>query len=175
MSETRGGTIRELVRAYRSYDPAAKSDLEILLLYPGLKSIVLHSVAHALYSHRWYFLARFVSELSRWLTGIEIHPGARLGRRLVIDHGMGVVIGETAEVGDDCIIFHGVTLGGLQFDPVKRHPTVGDRVLIGTGAKVLGPVRLGEGCRVGANAVITKDVPAGRTAVGNPMRILEET
>lgn len=164
--------VREFVRAYRSYDPAAKSNLEILLLYPGPKAVLLHRIAHALYRSHWYFAARFFGELNRWLTGIEIHPGARLGRRVVIDHGMGLVIGETAEVGDDCILFHGVTLGGLKFDPVKRHPTVGNRVLIGAGAKVLGPVTLGEGCRIGANAVITKDVPAGKTAVGNPMHVL---
>lgn len=164
--------VRELVRAYRSYDPAAKSDFEILLLYPGPKAVFFHRIAHFLYRTHWYFPARFFGELSRWLTGIEIHPGAKLGRRVVIDHGMGLVIGETAEVGDDCILFHGVTLGGLKFDPVKRHPTVGDRVLIGAGAKVLGPVTLGDDCRVGANAVVTKDVPAGKTAVGNPMHIL---
>lgn len=164
--------MRELVRAYRSYDPAAKSDFEILLLYPGPKAIFFHRIANFFYRHHWYFPARFFGELSRWLTGIEIHPGAKLGRRVVIDHGMGLVIGETAEVGDDCILFHGVTLGGLKFDPVKRHPTVGHRVLIGAGAKVLGPVVLGDDCRVGANAVVTKDVPPGKTAVGNPMHIL---
>jgi len=113
-----------------------------------------------------FFFSRFFSELNRFLTGIEIHPGAKIGRRLVIDHGLGVVIGETAEVGDDCIIFHGVTLGGIKFDPVKRHPTVGNKVLIGTGAKILGPIRLGDGCRIGANAVVTKDVPAGVTMLG---------
>ena len=112
----------ELVQAYKDYDPAAKSRAEILLLYPGPRAIFFHRISHALYSGGFFFLSRFVSEFSRWITGIEIHPGAKLGRRLVIDHGMGVVIGETAEVGDDCIIFHGVTLGGVTFDPVKRHP-----------------------------------------------------
>lgn len=164
----------QFLKAYKNYDPAAKSMLEIALLYPGPKAIFLHRCAHFLYCARLFFLARLVAEISRWLTGIEIHPGAVIGRRLVIDHGMGVVIGETAVIGDDCIIFHGVTLGGLKFDAIKRHPTVGHRVLIGTGAKILGPITLGEGCRVGANAVVAKDVPAGKTAVGNPMRILED-
>lgn len=156
----------DFLRAYKNYDPAAKSLFEIALLYPGPKAVFFHRIAHCLYRTRLFFLARFVAEFSRWLTGIEIHPGAKLGERLVIDHGMGVVIGETAEVGNDCIIFHGVTLGGLKFDPVKRHPTVGNKVLIGTGAKVLGPIHLGDGSRVGANSVITKDVPAGETVVG---------
>lgn len=154
----------DFLRAYKSYDPAAKSLLEIALLYPGPKAVFFHRLAHGLYRAKLFFLARFVAEFSRWLTGIEIHPGAKLGERLVIDHGMGVVIGETAEIGNDCIIFHGVTLGGLKFDPVKRHPTVGNKVLIGTGAKVLGPIHLGDGSRVGANAVVTKDVPAGTKA-----------
>jgi serine O-acetyltransferase len=152
-----------LLKAYKDYDPAAKSYLEIALLYPGPKAIVMHRLAHWLYGLGFFFLARFVSETSRFWTGIEIHPGAKLGKRLVIDHGMGVVIGETAEVGDDCIIFHGVTLGGTKFDPVKRHPTVQNRVLIGAGAKILGPITLGEGSRIGANAVVFKDVPAGVT------------
>lgn len=165
--------LRDFIQAYKRYDPAAKSSIEIALLYPGPKVVMFHRLAHALYNHELHFLARFVSEFSRWLTGIEIHPGAKLGRRLVIDHGMGVVIGETAEVGDDCIIFHGVTLGGVKFDPVKRHPTVGNRVLIGTGAKILGPIVLGDDSRVGANAVVTRDVPAGVTVVGNPAKPLE--
>lgn len=162
----------ELVKAYRSYDPAAKSDAEIMFLYPGPKAVMMHRLAHSFYLGKMYFLARLVSELARWLTGIEIHPGAKLGRRLVIDHGMGVVIGETAEVGDDCVIFHGVTLGGTKFDPVKRHPTLGHRVLIGTGAKILGPLTVGDDARIGANSVVTKDVPAGSTVVGNPAQIL---
>ncbi len=156
----------ELLRTYKNYDPAAKSIFEVALLYPGPKAIFFHRIAHALYSQRLFFFARLVSEISRLLTGIEIHPGAKLGRRLVIDHGIGVVIGETAIVGDDCIIFHGSTLGGLKFDPVKRHPTVGNKVLIGTGAKVLGPITVGDGAMIGANAVVTKDVPAGATMVG---------
>ncbi|KYG66002.1 serine acetyltransferase [Bdellovibrio bacteriovorus] len=158
--------VHELLKTYKNYDPAAKSLLEIALLYPGPKALGFHRIAHALYKSHLYFLARLVAEISRWMTGIEIHPGATVGRRLVIDHGVGVVIGETAVIGDDCIIFHGVTLGGLKFDPVKRHPTVGNHVLIGTGAKVLGPIRIGDNAMIGANAVVTRDVPAGATMVG---------
>lgn len=150
--------MRDFLKAYQTYDPAAKSLCEIALLYPGPKAVLFHRIAHQLYLDHFFFLARLVSEFSRWLTGIEIHPGAKIGERLIIDHGSGVVIGETAEIGNDCIIFHGVTLGGLKFEPVKRHPTVGNHVLIGTGAKVLGPVHLGDGCRIGANAVVTRDV-----------------
>ena len=153
----------DLIRAYRNYDPAAKSDWEILFLYPGPKALFFHRIGHVLYRNKLHFLARLVCELSRFITGIEIHPGAQIGHRLVIDHGMGVVIGETATIGDDCIIFHGVTLGGLKFDRVKRHPSVGNRVLIGTGAKVLGPVNIGDGARIGANAVVTKDVDPNTT------------
>ena len=155
------GNVIDLINAYKRYDPAAKSRLEILLLYGGPKAIFFHRIAHPLYIAGLFFVARFVSEISRMLTGIEIHPGAKIGRRLVIDHGVGVVIGETAVVGDDCIIFHTTTLGGVRFDPVKRHPTVGNRVLIGAGAKVLGPITLGDDCRIGANAVVLHDVPAG--------------
>ncbi|MFS4458219.1 serine O-acetyltransferase [Bdellovibrio sp. HCB2-146] len=156
----------ELLRTYKSYDPAAKSLLEIALLYPGPKALFFHRIAHVLYKTHLYFFARLVCEISRLLTGIEIHPGATIGRRLVIDHGMGVVIGETAEVGDDCVIFHGVTLGGTKFDPVKRHPTVKNKVMIGTGAKILGPITIGENARIGANAVVVKDVPANTTMLG---------
>jgi serine O-acetyltransferase len=160
----------ELIRAYRKYDPAAKSWLEIFLLYPGPKAIALYRVAHFLYSIRIYFFARLLSEIARLLTGIEIHPGAKIGRRLVIDHGVGVVIGETAVIGDDCIIFHGVTLGGLRFEPVRRHPTLGDRVLVGTGAKVLGNISIGHDCRIGANAVVSMDIPPHtRVMAATPM------
>ena len=151
---------------YRRYDPGANYMWDIALLFPGPRVLFFYRIAHSLYRSELFFLARLVSELGRWLSGIEIHPGARIGRRLVIDHGMGVVIGETAEVGDDCIIFHGVTLGGTKFDAVKRHPTVGNRVLIGTGAKILGPIILGEGARIGANAVVVKSVEPGQTVVG---------
>lgn len=156
----------DFFRTYKNYDPAAKSFLEIALLYPGPKAIGIHRLAHFFYSIRLFFIARFFSEFARWLTGIEIHPGAKLGRRLVIDHGMGVVIGETAEIGDDCIIFHGVTLGGTKFDPVKRHPTIGNRVLLGTGAKILGPITIHDDAKVGANAVVTKDVAAKTVVIG---------
>lgn len=156
---------KALLDTYRTYDPAAKSLWEIALLYPGPKALVMHRLAHLFYKAELFFLARLVAELSRWLTGIEIHPGATLGHRLVIDHGYGVVIGETAVVGDDCVIFHGVTLGGIKFDPVKRHPTVGNKVMIGTGAKILGPITIGDGAMIGANSVVVKDVPAGAVMV----------
>ena len=154
-----------LIKAYKNYDPAAKSFAEIFFLYPGPRALFFHRIAHFLYNLKFYFIARFVADISRTITGIEIHPGAKIGQRLVIDHGVGCVIGETAVVGDDCIIFHGVTLGGLKFDNVKRHPTVGNKVLIGTGAKVLGPITVGDDVRIGANAVVMKDVPAGSTVV----------
>lgn len=156
----------DFLQAYKRYDPAAKSILEIALLYPGPKAVLFHRVAHFFYGLELHFVARLFCELGRFITGIEIHPGAKIGERLVIDHGMGVVIGETAEIGNDCIIFHGVTLGGVKFDPVKRHPTVGNRVLIGAGAKILGPVLIGDDSKVGANAVLTKDLPAGQVFIG---------
>lgn len=156
----------EFFKAYKDYDPAAKSYWEIVLLYPGPKAIFIHWVAHFLYVNKFYFVARFLSEFGRWLTGIEIHPGAKIGRRLVIDHGMATVIGETAEIGDDCIIFHEVTLGGTRFDPVKRHPTVGNRVIIGTGAKILGPIKIGDDAKIGANAFVMKEVERGAVIVG---------
>lgn len=155
----------EFLKAYKEYDPAAKSYLEIFFLYPGPRAVFLHRIAHGLYRMRLFFMARLLADVSRTITGIEIHPGAKIGKRLVIDHGVGCVIGETAEIGDDCIIFHGVTLGGLKFDPVKRHPTVGNNVLIGTGAKVLGPIRIGDRARIGANAVVMKEVPPDATVV----------
>lgn len=165
----------DFLKAYKSYDPAAKSLLEIALLYPGPKAILLYRISNTFYHLRLFFIARLICEFSRFLTGIEIHPGAKIGKRLVIDHGMGVVIGETAEIGDDCIIFHGVTLGGLKFEPVKRHPTLGNKVLVGTGAKVLGPIHIGDGARIGANAVVAKDVPPGATAVGPIAEIRSST
>jgi serine O-acetyltransferase len=164
----------DFIRAYKNYDPAAKSFMEIMLLYPGPKAVFFHRISHALYGWKLFFLARFFCELSRWLTGIEIHPGATIGKRLVIDHGMGVVIGETAVIGDDCIIFHGVTLGGMKFDPVKRHPTIGNNVLIGTGAKILGPLTVGNNVLIGANAMVVKDVPSNVTVIGNPAQIIEK-
>jgi len=155
----------ELINAYKNYDPAAKSSLEILLLYPGPRAMFFHRIGHFFYTLNLFFIARLVSELSRALSGIEIHPGAKIGRRLVIDHGTGCVIGETAEIGDDCIIFHGVTLGGMKFSPTKRHPTLGNHVLVGAGAKILGPVTIGDRARIGANAVVIKDVAPGATIV----------
>jgi len=160
-------------------DPAARSRLEVVVAYPGFQAVLCYRVAHALWRAGWRTLGRFVSHLGRWLTGIEIHPGAVIGRRLFIDHGMGVVIGETAEIGDDVTLYHDVTLGGIapsvnsaaQIDR-KRHPTVRDRAIIGSGAQVLGPVTVGEGARVGANAVVVADVPAGVTVVGIPARVV---
>lgn len=155
----------EFLKSYKNYDPAAKSYAEIFFLYPGPRAVFFHRIAHALYKMQFYFIARLIADISRTLTGIEIHPGAKIGKRLVIDHGVGCVIGETAIVGDDCVIFHGVTLGGLKFEAVKRHPTVGNRVLIGAGAKVLGPISIGDDVKIGANAVVTKSVQAGVTIV----------
>ncbi len=154
-------------------DPAAKSGLEILLLYPSIHAIIMHRIAHALYKGRLYFLARLFSQLSRFITGIEIHPGAKLGRGLFIDHGMGVVIGETTEIGDNVTIYHGVTLGGTGKDKGKRHPTIGNNVVIGAGAKILGPLYVGSNAKIGANAVVLKDVPANATAIGIPAKIIE--
>jgi serine O-acetyltransferase len=168
------GRILEFLKTYKAYDPAAKSLLEIALLYPGPRALFFHRIAHVFYDLKLFFIARLLAETGRFITGIEIHPGATIGRRLVIDHGMGVVIGETAIIGDDCIIFHGVTLGGVKFDPVKRHPTVGNKVLIGTGAKILGPITLGDGCRIGANAVVFKDVAPGTVIVGPTSSVLEK-
>jgi serine O-acetyltransferase len=162
--------LRESIRAYRERDPAARSSLEVLLCYPGLHAQIWHRLAHPLWRAGLRLPARMVAHLSRFLTGVEIHPAARLGRRLVIDHGMGVVIGETAEVGDDCTLYHQVTLGGTSLAHGKRHPTIGSSVIIGAGAKVLGAITVGDGARVGANAVVTQPVPAGETVVGIPAR-----
>ena len=162
----------ETLRAYQARDPAARSRLEIFLLYPGVHATLYHRLAHFFYRRGLKFLARFVSQWSRFWTGIEIHPGAKIGRRLVIDHGMGIVIGETAEVGDDCLIYHGVTLGGTGKDQGKRHPTIGNNVLISTGAKVLGPFTVGDGARIAANAVVLTEIPAGATAVGVPAQVV---
>lgn len=163
----------ETVNAYMARDPAARSPLEILLLYPGVKAVRSHRKAHWCYEHGFKFAARLISQHSRRRTGIEIHPGARIGRRLVIDHGMGIVIGETAEVGDDCLIYHGVTLGGTGKDVGKRHPTIGNNVLIGTGAKVLGPFKVGDNSRIAANSVVLGEIPPDSTAVGVPARVVK--
>lgn len=155
-------------------DPAARSYLEILTTYPGVHAILFHRLAHLLWKIKLYWVARVVSHLSRLLTGIEIHPGAIIGRRFFIDHGMGVVIGETAIIGDDCTIYHGVTLGGTSWKQGKRHPTLENKVVIGAGAKVLGPITIGAGAKIGSNAVVVKDIPKNATAVGIPARIVDE-
>jgi serine O-acetyltransferase len=167
--------VREDLAAAKLRDPAARSGIEIALLYPGLHAIWAHRVWHALWVRRLRFVARAGSQLTRWLTGIEIHPGAVIGRRFFIDHGMGVVIGETAEVGDDVMLYHGVTLGGRTRDSGKRHPTLGDGVAVGAGAKILGPVMIGAGSVVGANAVVTRDAPEDSVLVGVPARSRKRT
>ena len=164
--------LTELLGAYQARDPAARSKLEIFLLYPGVHAIIYHRIAHFFHRHHMPFIARCVSQWNRFWTGVEIHPGAKIGRRLVIDHGMGIVIGETAEIGDDCLIYHGVTLGGTGKDQGKRHPTIGNNVLISTGAKVLGPFKVGDGARIAANAVVLSEVPEDATAVGIPAQIV---
>jgi serine O-acetyltransferase len=161
-----------MIGAYKLRDPAARGGVEIFLLYPGVHAVIYHRLAHLLYCRRLFFLARFVSQWSRFWTGIEIHPGAKIGLRLVIDHGMGVVIGETTEIGDDVLVFHGATLGGTGKDRGKRHPTIGNNVLIGAGAKILGPVKVGDNARIAAGAVVLKDIPADSTAVGVPARVV---
>ena len=162
----------ETLRAYQARDPAARSRLEIFLLYPGVHALIYHRIAHFLYRHRLFFLARLVSQWSRCGTGIEIHPGAQIGRRLGIDHGMGIVIGETAEIGDDCLLYHGVTLGGTGKDHGKRHPTLGNNVMVSAGAKVLGPFKVGDNSRIAANAVVLSEIPPEATAVGVPARVV---
>ena len=163
----------ETLRAYQARDPAARSRLEIFLLYPGVHALIFHRVSHWLWRHRLRFLARLNSQLARHCTGIEIHPGATIGRRLVMDHGMGVVIGETTEIGDDCLIYHGVTLGGTGKETGKRHPTIGNNVMIACGAKVLGPFSVGDNARIAANAVVLSEVPEDATAVGIPAQIVK--
>ena len=161
-----------LLAAYQRRDPAARSKLEIFLLYPGVHALLWHRAAHWLYLRRRYFLARWISQHARSRTGIEIHPGASIGRRLVIDHGCGIVIGETAEIGDDCLLYQGVTLGGTGKDQGKRHPTLGNNVMVGSGARVLGPFKVGDNARIAAGAVVLREVPPGSTAVGVPARIV---
>ena len=166
--------LREDIHCVFDRDPAARSTFEVLTAYPGVHALVSHRFAHWLWTARWFWLARFVSHLARWLTGIEIHPGAEIGRRFFVDHGMGVVIGETAVVGDDCTLYHGVTLGGTTWQKVKRHPTLGNNVVIGAGAKVLGPIHIGDDARIGSNSVVVKDVPAGATVVGIPGHVVKK-
>ncbi len=166
--------LRENIACILERDPAARSKLEVITCYPGFHAMVVHGIAHRLWVAQWFWLGRFISHLGRILTGIEIHPGATIGRRVFIDHGFGVVIGETAEIGDDCTIYQGVTLGGTRlYKGAKRHPTLGKGVVVGAGAQVLGGFTVGDGARIGSNAVVVKPVPAGATAVGNPARLIE--
>lgn len=168
-------SIREDIASIKERDPAARSTWEVVTCYPGLHAIVVHRLAHWCWLHEWKWLGRFISHIGRGLTGIEIHPGAKIGRRVFIDHGFGVVIGETAEVGDGCTIYQGVTLGGTSLSKgAKRHPTLAQGVIVGAGAKVLGAFIVGEGAKVGSNAVVVREVPPGATAVGNPARIIEK-
>lgn len=167
--------IRENMSAVFERDPAARSWLEVLTTYPGVHALLVHRLAHRLWGWNFKWLARVICNLGRWFTGIEIHPAARIGRRVFIDHGMGVVIGETAVIGDDCTLYHGVTLGGTSWNKGKRHPTLGQGVVVGAGAKILGPIMVGDGAKIGSNAVVVKDVPAGATMVGIPARILDSS
>jgi len=164
--------IRDSIEATFKHDPAARSTLEVLLCYPGVHAVVLHRIAHRCYCWRLFLIARLVSQFSRWWSGIEIHPGAQIGRRFFIDHGMGVVIGETTVIGDDVLLYQGVTLGGTGHDRGKRHPTLGNHVVVGSGAKVLGAITLGDWSKVGAGSVVVKDLPDHATAVGVPGRIV---
>ena len=167
------GRIREDIRTVVEKDPAARNGLEVLICYPGIWAQILHRPAHFLYNYNLKLLARIISQLARFFTGIEIHPGAKIGRRLFIDHGMGIVIGETTEIGDDCMLYQGVTLGGTGKDAGKRHPTLGNRVMVSSGAKVLGPFTVGDDAKIGSGAVVLKEVPAGCTVVGVPGRIVK--
>jgi serine O-acetyltransferase len=166
------GLLKEDIQVVFERDPAARSTLETLTCCPGLHAILMHRINHWLWQHKMYLPARIGSHFARFMTGIEIHPGATIGRRFFIDHGMGIVIGETAEIGDDCSLYHGVTLGGTTWNKGKRHPTLKNNVIIGAGAKVLGPITLGNGSRVGSNAVVVKEVPDGATVVGIPGQIV---
>ncbi len=164
----------EDIRSVFKRDPAARNVFEILTCYSGVQAVIIYRFTHLLWRYKLYWIARFISTLARWITGIEIHPGAVIGRRFFIDHGMGVVIGETAEIGDDCMMYHGVTLGGTSWDKVKRHPTLKDGVIIGAGAKILGPVTLGKNVRVGSNSVVVKSIDDNCTVVGIPGRVLKK-
>lgn len=165
--------LREYLESVFQRDPAARSTLEVLTTYPGIHALMFHRMAHRLWVWRLRWFAKILALLGRWLTGIEIHPGAKIGRRFFIDHGMGVVIGETAEIGDDVTLYHGVTLGGTTWRKEKRHPTLGNNVVVGAGAKILGPITVGDNARVGSNSVVVKDVPSGATVVGIPGRVME--
>ena len=169
---TRWQRFKEDIYCVFDREPAARNVFEIVTTYPGVHALTLHRFSHWLWKKGWMWLARFMSTIGRWLTGIEIHPGAKIGRRFFIDHGMGVVIGETAEIGDDCTLYHGVTLGGTSWKGGKRHPTLTNNVVVGAGAKVLGPITVHEGARIGSNAVVVKDVAANETVVGIPGRVV---
>ena len=164
--------LREYINSVFQRDPAARSVFEVVTTYPGVHALVIHRLSHLLWQWRLKWLARVLSLLARWVTGIEIHPGAKIGRRFFIDHGMGVVIGETATIGDDCTLYHGVTLGGTTWRKEKRHPSLGNNVVVGAGAKILGPINVGDGARVGSNSVVVRDVPAGATVIGIPGRVI---
>lgn len=164
-------SIREDIRCVFERDPAARTPFEVLTTYPGVHAVMVHRLSHRLWNAGLCWIARFISMIGRWITGVEIHPAAKIGRRFFIDHGMGVVIGETAEIGDDCTLYHGVTLGGTSWAKGKRHPTLGNNVIVGAGAKVLGPITVGHGARIGSNAVVVKDVAPNTTVVGVPGRI----
>jgi len=166
--------IKEDIKSVFDRDPAARTTFEVITCYPGLHARIFHRCAHRLWNADFKWMARFLSHIGRGFTGIEIHPGATIGRRFFIDHGMGVVIGETAEIGDDVTLYHGVTLGGTSWKEGKRHPTLGNGVVVGAGAKILGPIMIGAGAKIGSNAVVIKDVPAGATAAGIPARILDD-
>jgi serine O-acetyltransferase len=166
--------IIEDVRSVFARDPAARNVFEVLTCYSGVQAVIFYRLTHFLWRYKLYWLARFISTFARWLTGIEIHPGAVIGRRFFIDHGMGVVIGETAIIGDDCMLYHGVTLGGTSWDKVKRHPTLKNGVVIGAGAKILGPITLGENVRVGSNSVVVRSIDDNETVVGIPGRIVRK-
>ena len=166
--------MKEDIRCVFERDPAARTVWEVLTCYPGLHALTLHRFSHWLWMQKLNWLARFISHIARFLTGIEIHPGAVIGRRVFIDHGMGVVIGETAEIGEDCTLYHGVTLGGVSWNHGKRHPTLGKGVVVGAGAKILGPFIVGDGAKVGSNSVVVKAVPAGATVIGIPARVVED-
>jgi serine O-acetyltransferase len=165
--------IKEEIAVVFERDPAARNTWEVVTCYPGFHAMLVHRLSHKLWEIGFKWLARFISHIGRVLTGIEIHPGAQIGRRFFIDHGMGVVIGQTSEIGDDCTLYHGVTLGGTSWNPGKRHPTLGKGVVVGAGAKILGPIVIGDGAKIGSNAVVVKPVPAGATAIGIPARIVE--
>lgn len=166
------GKLGETLNAYQRQDPAARSRMEILLLYPGVHATMGYWLSHWCYQRRWFWIARLISQTARLFTGVEIHPAAQIGKRLVIDHGSGVVIGATAKIGDDCLIYQGVTLGGTGLSPGKRHPTLGNQVMVGCGAKILGPITVGDRAKVAANAVVLRDVPQDATVVGIPGHVV---